>query len=98
IIGWFEKAAEADKKYFLNYINSDGTDICKDLIRAAWASVANTAIIPMQDLLRLGGEARMNLPGTTVNNWLWRMKGDDLQDDLANELRTLTVLYDRAAK
>ncbi|MBK8345356.1 MAG: 4-alpha-glucanotransferase [Bacteroidetes bacterium] len=98
IIGWFEKAAEADKKYFLNYINSDGTDICKDLIRAAWASVANTAIIPMQDLLRLGGEARMNLPGTTVNNWLWRMRGSDLQAELATELAEITVLYDRAKR
>jgi 4-alpha-glucanotransferase len=98
VLGWYEKAKEADQKYFLNYIHSDGSDICKDLIRVAWASVANTAIIPMQDLLRLGGDARMNLPGTTVNNWLWRMKADDLKTELAEELAALTKLYDRISK
>ncbi len=98
ILGWYEKAAEADKKYFLAYLNSNGNDICKDLIRAAWASVANTAIIPMQDLLRLGGDARINLPGTTVNNWLWRMQASDLKPELAAELAEITVLYDRVKK
>lgn len=98
VLGWYEKAKEADQKYFLEYIHSDGSDICKDLIRVAWASVANTAIIPMQDLLRLGGDARMNLPGTTVNNWLWRMKSDDLKTELAEELAALTKLYDRISK
>mgnify|MGYP003408130654 FL=1 len=98
VLGWYEKAKEADQKYFLNYIHSNGSDICKDLIRVAWASVANTAIIPMQDLLRLGGDARMNLPGTTVNNWLWRMKADDLKLELAEELAALTKLYDRISK
>ena len=98
VLGWYEKAKEADQKYFLEYIHSDGSDICKDLIRVAWASVANTAIIPMQDLLRLGGDARMNLPGTTVNNWLWRMKSDDLKLELAEELAALTKLYDRISK
>ena len=52
----------------------------------------------MQDLLRLGGDARMNLPGTTVNNWLWRMKADDLKLELAEELAALTKLYDRISK
>ncbi len=98
VLGWYEKAKEADQKYFLEYIHSDGNDICKDLIRVAWASVANTAIIPMQDLLRLGGDARMNLPGTTVNNWLWRMKADDLRTELAEELAALTKLYDRISR
>jgi len=98
ILGWYEKAADADKKYFLAYLNSDGNDICKDLIRAAWASVANTAIIPMQDLLRLGGDARINLPGTTVNNWLWRMQSSDLSAECLAELAAITILYDRAKK
>lgn len=98
VIGWFEKAADADKKYMLEYLNSNGTDICADLIRAAWASVAYTAIAPMQDLLRLGGDARMNLPGTTVNNWLWRMKDNAVTDELITWLKDITVLYARNKK
>ncbi len=94
-LGWFQSAKEDDKRYMLLYLNSDGRDICKDLIRAAWSSVAQTAIVPMQDLLRLGTEARMNLPGTTVNNWLWRMSASDLRTDLAEELMGLTMLYAR---
>lgn len=94
-LGWFQSAKDDDKRYMLLYLNSDGRDICKDLIRAAWASVAQTAIVPMQDLLRLGTEARMNLPGSTVNNWLWRMSASDLRADLADELMGLTMLYAR---
>lgn len=98
VLGWYEKASDADKKYLLAYLNSNGSDICKDLIRAAWSSVANTAMVPMQDLLRLGGDARINLPGTTVNNWLWRMREEDMNETLAAELAEITVLYDRAKR
>jgi len=94
-LGWFHSAKEADRRYMLLYLNSDGHDICKDLIRAAWASVARTAMVPMQDLLRLGNSARMNLPGSTVNNWLWRMQPNDLRSELAEELMGLTMLYGR---
>lgn len=94
-LGWFNTAKEDDKRYMLLYLNSDGRDVCKDLIRAAWASVANTAIVPMQDLLRLGNEARMNLPGSTSNVWLWRMQTPDLRPELAEELMGLTMLYAR---
>ena len=79
----------------LMYLNSNGHDVCKDLIRAAWASVANIAMVPMQDLLRLDNSARMNLPGSTENNWLWRMGAGDLRNELADELMGLTILYAR---
>jgi len=69
-----------------------------DFLRLAWASVANTAIVPMQDLLGLGNEARMNLPGTTVNNWMWRAKSQDFSKELALQLAHLTVLYGRTHK
>jgi 4-alpha-glucanotransferase len=96
--GWFEKAKHEDKKYVLEYMNSSGIDICMDFLRLAWASVAHTAIVPMQDLLGLGNEARMNLPGTTVNNWMWRAKSHDFSKELANQLAQLTVLYGRTHK
>lgn len=97
-LGWFHSAKEDDKRYMMLYLNSDGSDVCKDLIRAAWASVAHTAIVPMQDLLRLGNEARMNLPGSTANNWQWRMQAGDLRRELAEELMGLTMLYGRYSK
>jgi 4-alpha-glucanotransferase len=64
-------------------------------IRAILASVANTAIIPLQDVLGLGSEARMNLPGTISGNWRWRYKSNDLTRELSEQLRRLTLLYDR---
>ncbi|MBC8047030.1 MAG: 4-alpha-glucanotransferase [Fimbriimonadaceae bacterium] len=96
--GWYENAKEADKEYILNYIHSSGENIAWDLIRCAWASVANTAIAPMQDLLNLGAEARMNLPGTTINNWQWRMQKGDLNDTITDKLASLTELYARNKK
>jgi 4-alpha-glucanotransferase len=64
-------------------------------IRTVLASVANTAIIPLQDVLGLGSEARMNLPGTISGNWKWRYKAKNLTKALSKQLRTLTSLYDR---
>lgn len=64
-------------------------------IRAVLASVANTAIIPLQDVLGLGTEARMNLPGTVTGNWRWRYRADTLTKEIKYKLRGLTVLYDR---
>ena len=96
--GWFAKAKPSDRDFVLEYLNSKGEDICTDFIRLAWASVANTAIVPMQDVLGLGNEARMNLPGTTVNNWMWRAKSNDFTAELAHKMAQLTVLYGRAHK
>lgn len=96
--GWFENASESDKKYVLDYINSNGENVSWDLVKAAWASVANTAIAPMQDILGLGAEARMNLPGTTVKNWEWRMENGVVTDELAERLEHITTLYGRSSK
>jgi 4-alpha-glucanotransferase len=52
-------------------------------------------ILPMQDILELGSEARMNLPATTGNNWIWRMRGDSLTPELTGRLRTLNRIYGR---
>jgi 4-alpha-glucanotransferase len=64
-------------------------------IRTVLASVANTAIIPLQDVIGLGSEARMNLPGTLSGNWKWRYEADTLTEKIIKQLRSLTLLYDR---
>lgn len=98
IVGWFNTAKEDDKKYVLNYFNTSGDNIAWDFIRGAWASVAYLAIAPMQDILGLGNETRMNFPGTTKNNWLWRMQAGSTNETLAEKIKELTLLYGRAKK
>lgn len=95
IIGWFRSASEIDRKFALEYTNSSGDEINWDMIRLAWASVANTAIVPLQDLLGLDETARMNIPGTTEGNWRWRALKSDFTDELAIRLAELTSLYGR---
>jgi 4-alpha-glucanotransferase len=73
----------------------DDREINWVLIRAVLASVADTAIIPLQDVLGCGSEARMNLPGTVSGNWRWRFKPGATTGNLAQKLKQLTVLYDR---
>jgi 4-alpha-glucanotransferase len=97
-MGWIKNAKDEDRKFMIEYLGTDGSDLCWDMIRLAWASVAYTAIVPLQDLLCLGTEARMNLPGTTGNNWMWRAKSDDFTDKLAEKLADLTVIYGRNGK
>jgi 4-alpha-glucanotransferase len=65
------------------------------MIREAMASRAETAIIPVQDLLELGSEARMNRPGTTKDNWRWRLKDGALTEALAGRLRDLSAAHGR---
>ena len=64
-------------------------------IRTVLASVAAIAIIPLQDVLGLGSEARMNLPGTVSGNWKWRYEPKALTKEISEQLRTLALLYDR---
>ena len=65
------------------------------MIRLAFSSVADAAVIPMQDILGLDNEARMNVPATLGGNWTWRMKSEDLSDELAAKLREITRIYGR---
>jgi 4-alpha-glucanotransferase len=95
IQGWYSHAKPKDKKLVLDYLNTDGSELHWDFIRLAWASVAHTAIVPMQDLLGLGKKARMNFPGTTENNWIWRMKPGQLTHKISKRLAHLTELYGR---
>jgi 4-alpha-glucanotransferase len=65
------------------------------MIGEALASQADTAIIPAQDLLELGSEARMNFPGTAKGNWRWRLQDGALTQELAQRLRSITTRYER---
>ena len=108
-VGWFKSLAGAGSKrsaktvsreleYCLKYLNTDGTEIHWDLIRAVWSSVADTAIIPLQDLLGLGNEARMNLPASTSGNWNWRFKKGAIKNKSVERLKQLTETYGREPK
>lgn len=80
------------------YLGGTGTDLAADLIRACLMSVAAYAILPMQDLLRLPTTARMNLPGTPLGNWEWRLAPDSLTEGLERHCRQLLKRYGRLAK
>lgn len=81
--------------HFQKYLNYYGNNEVDELIRTAYASVANIVIIPMQDILNLGGEARMNFPGKLGGNWLWRFTWDQINDGLADKYLELTKIYER---
>jgi 4-alpha-glucanotransferase len=94
--GWFaDEATRAASKYALAYMRSDGAEPVWDFIRLAIGSVADTVILPMQDVLGLGSESRMNTPSTTKSNWKWRMTVDALRSELAIKLRDMNRLYGR---
>lgn len=95
-VGWYmSRLDSAEAAYARQYLHTDGRDIAWDLIRTAWASVAHTAIAPLQDLLRLGTEARFNFPGRASGNWAWRFRREDLTDKLGEELAQITYVYGR---
>lgn len=105
-VGWFKSAAGTgstrdaeqiarERKFCGSYLNTDGLEIHWDFIRTVLASVAATAVVPLQDLLGLGTDARMNLPNSTSGNWSWRFGADALTESLAERLRELTELYGR---
>lgn len=96
---WVEEINEGSRDFTRRYINSRNTDygaLVWDLIREAYRSVADLCIIPIQDYLVEGREARMNEPGTQGNNWQWRVRPNFLSADLARSIRELADLYGRA--
>jgi len=100
IRGWFEEEiTPSEKMHLLRYIGRDvgPQEIAWEMIRLAMMSVAATAIFPMQDIMGLGSEARMNRPATPKGNWKWRLAPDSLTPDLARRLRDITETYGRLA-
>lgn len=94
-VGWFKNLKPSEQKLLDDYCPGAATDPAWGLMRLAWASVADLAVAPLQDVLRLGNEARMNLPGRTEGNWRWRLDPALLKDKLLNDLASLTEVYQR---
>jgi 4-alpha-glucanotransferase len=85
----------AERAFALRYLNSTGEEIHWDMIRLAFSSVADTAIIPLQDILGLDASARMNLPGTGEGNWRWRFRSGQIDRKARERLAELTAVYSR---
>jgi 4-alpha-glucanotransferase len=95
LMGWWALRDPSTRHHALLYLNSDGTEVHWDFIRAALGSVAALALFPLQDVLGLGAEACMNRPGTSEGNWLWRYREEMLTDAASERLRVLSRLYGR---
>lgn len=108
-VGWFTATAGAgstrdetqilnERHYCRRYLHTDGREINWDLIRAVFASVADTAVVPLQDVIGLGTAARMNLPASTQGNWSWRYLPGQLTAAMGKRLADLTEIYGRAPR
>ncbi len=93
--GWYTQAPEKERDHVRRYLARGDESVPWELLRLAQASVADTAIAPLQDVLGLGSEARMNTPGTAGGNWTWRFEWQDVPHWVAPQLRELAELYGR---
>jgi 4-alpha-glucanotransferase len=105
-VGWYNRVPggsslttsdeiESERNFCQEYLKTNGEEIHWDFIQAVSASKANTAIVPLQDVLGLGSNARMNLPNSVEGNWLWRVKADALTDEIITRLGSLTEAHGR---
>ena len=95
-VGWYWNLDEHTRKHVKDYFDiTDETKVNWTFIRAALSSVADTVVIPMQDYLGLGNEARINTPSTLGSNWEWRMKEDACTSELAEKIKKLMKVYGR---
>jgi 4-alpha-glucanotransferase len=95
IVGWYRNLAPHQRDYLEKTVGKRFDDPAWDMIRLAWSSVAVVAIAPLQDLLRLGNEARMNTPSTHHGNWRWRFRLEQFTPDIVERLAEWTYLYNR---
>lgn len=94
-LGWYEGATEEEQDHFRRYMNTTGEAPHWDLIRLAFSSPAQAAIVPLQDVLGLGEDARMNQPGTTAGNWSFAFRWDAWTEGCVEGLRYLSALFGR---
>lgn len=95
--GWYNGLTEQQQQYTNDYTHrSEDESICQAMIRQLFATVSNTAIATMQDVLDLPASSRMNVPSTIGGNWQWRMQQSDLTQDKKDFLAKMTTLYQRA--
>jgi 4-alpha-glucanotransferase len=94
--GWWKSSAnKEEKRLAANYLGEPADGMHWAFIRAAFGSVAQLAIVPLQDFLGLGSEARMNTPSLSDGNWGWRLEKSALTNALAEKLETLSFISDR---
>ena len=97
-LSWFNTIPKEDRRFAKKYLNvKNNKGIVWEFIRATFSSVSCTAIIPIQDYLELGKEARINTPSTLGKNWTWRMKNGVLTDELAERMLDMAKTYGRCA-
>ncbi|MFP4061993.1 MAG: 4-alpha-glucanotransferase [Halochromatium sp.] len=94
-LGWYQALAEEQRQYVDDYLGYAQEPMPWPMIRAALASRADLAVVPMQDLMELDGVHRMNRPGVPSGNWQWRFQWDRLDDQLARRVAHLIALYGR---
>jgi 4-alpha-glucanotransferase len=97
-VGWYESVTPEIREFCRSYLSSNGEHIAWDMLEALWASVAAWSIVPLQDPLELGSEARMNFPSQTHGNWKWRVTEDQMTERIAKRLLVLNKRYDRFCK
>jgi 4-alpha-glucanotransferase len=96
-VGWFSSRGQVERDFVLRYLGRSGNDIVWAMMHLAFMSVADVAVVTVQDLLKLGSEARMNIPGTASGNWQWRYRRGALNDDVVRWFDELTETFGRAA-
>jgi len=106
VVGWWTSGAGADStrtlsdvakemEYARRYLNTDGREINWVMIRTLMASVADTVLFPLQDVLGVGSDGRMNLPGSSSGNWRWRFRAEALTPAISSRLKELAEIYER---
>lgn len=96
IVGYFRDKTEYELAYLYEYLNISSKEELPDaFIRLAYSSIANVVILQMQDILKLGNEARMNLPSTVGTNWRWRVGEETLSEERRAWIRTMATIYRR---
>jgi 4-alpha-glucanotransferase len=98
VVGWYQEAPEGERDFCRRYLQSNGSDVAWKMLHHLWGSVAMFTIAPLQDLLSLGTEARMNFPGRPAGNWSWRMLAEDMNENLVERIKELNYLFSRLQK
>ena len=93
--GWYKEVKEKYKDRIRRYMNTDGNLIHWDFVRTCLGTIADKAIFPLQDVLGIDEEGRMNTPGVAAKNWAWRYEKEDLNSRLAKDLKRITKVYGR---
>ena len=97
-VGWWNSASDHEKNFVKHYLGTEGQEIGWDMIEALSASEANTVIYPLQDVLGLNSDSRMNIPGKAWGNWEWRFTWEQLQNAYTKRLKQITSAHKRNRK